>query len=57
MAYTVKRAKEEQEERELEEFVESRRERRKTLIKNTLIVVVCLGLVLAFCLPSLTMLL
>lgn len=57
MTYNLKKDKEEQEQREIEEFIENKRERRKMLVKNVLIVIVCLGLVLAFCLPSLTMLL
>lgn len=56
MSYNVKREKDEKEERELEEFVASRKEKTKTIIKNTLIVLVCLILVVAFCLPSLSLL-
>ena len=47
----------EREERELEEFVAAQREKRKSMIKGALAVIVCIGLVLAFCLPSISMLL
>lgn len=47
----------EKEERELEEFVAAQQEKRKTMLKSALAVIVCLGLILAFCLPSISMLL
>lgn len=51
------RQKELDEERELQEFIDSRSQARKELIKKILIIILCLGLVMAFCLPSITMLL
>lgn len=51
------RQKELDEERELQEFIDSRSQARKELIKKIIIIVLCLGLVMAFCLPSITMLL
>ena len=46
----------EKEERELEEFIAAQREKRKAMLKTAVVVVVCLGLVIAFCLPSIGML-
>ena len=46
----------EREERELEEFIAAQREKRKAMLKTAVVVVVCLGLVIAFCLPSIGML-
>ena len=46
----------EREERELEEFIAAQREKRKAMLKTAVVVVVCLGLVVAFCLPSIGML-
>ena len=46
----------EREERELEEFIAAQREKRKAMVKTAVVVVVCLGLVIAFCLPSIGML-
>lgn len=46
----------EKEERELEEFIAAQREKRKAMVKTAVVVVVCLGLVIAFCLPSIGML-
>ena len=47
----------EREERELEEFIAAQREKRKAMLKTAVVVVVCLGLVVAFSLPSIGMLL
>ncbi len=47
----------EQEERELEEFIDQQKQKRRTMLKSALAIVVCLGLILAFCLPSISMLL
>lgn len=47
----------EQEERELEEFIDRQRQKRRTMLKSALAIVVCVGLILAFCLPSISMLL
>ncbi len=47
----------EQEERELEEFIDQQRQKRRTMLKSALAIVVCVGLILAFCLPSISMLL
>lgn len=46
----------EKEERELEEFIVAQREKRKAMVKGALVVIVCLGLVVAFCLPSIGLL-
>ena len=46
----------EKEERELEEFIAAQREKRKAMVKTAVVVVVCLGLVIAFCPPSIGML-
>ena len=46
----------EKEERELEKFIAAQREKRKAMVKTAVVVVVCLGLVIAFCLPSIGML-
>ena len=47
----------EREERELEEFIAAQREKRKAMLKTAVVVVLCLGLVVAFCLPSIGLLL
>lgn len=47
----------EQEERELEEFIDQQRQKRRTMLKSALAIVVCVGLISAFCLPSISMLL
>lgn len=47
----------EREERELEEFVAAQQAKRKTMIKSAIAIVLCAGLVIAFCLPSISMLL
>ena len=47
----------EREERELEEFIAAQREKRKAMLKTAVVVVVCLRLVVAFCLPSIGLLL
>ncbi len=47
----------EQEERELEEFIDQQKQKRRTMLKSALAIVVCVGLILAFCLPSISMLL
>ena len=47
----------EREERELEEFIAAQREKRKAMLKTAVVVVVCLGLVVSFCLPSIGLLL
>lgn len=57
MAQKVKRDKKaEDEERELEEFIAARKKARASLVKKVLIIVVCIGLVFAFCLPAVSML-
>lgn len=45
------------EEQELEEFVAAQKEKRKTMIKSAVAIVLCVGLIFAFCLPSISMLL
>lgn len=59
MAYKVVNEKHraEKEEREIEEFIAAQKEKRKTIIKSALAIIVCAGLVVAFCLPSISMLL
>ena len=47
-----KNQKELEEEQELQAYVTERNEKRKSLAKQVLIIVVCIGLVIAFCLPS-----
>ncbi len=47
----------EQEEREIEEFVEQQRQKRRTMAKSIVAIVLCVGLIFAFCLPSISMLL
>ena len=42
------------EERELEEFIAAKKEARKTLVKRIVVTVICLALVLCFCLPALS---
>ena len=51
------RQKELEEDRELEEFIANRSQARKELAKKVLIIIICLGLVMAFCLPSVAALL
>ncbi len=51
------RQKDIDEERELQEFINTRSQARKDFAKKVLIIVICLGLVMAFCLPSVAALL
>lgn len=45
------------EEQELEEFIEQQKKKRSNMLKSVLAIIVCVGLILAFCLPSISMLL
>ena len=45
------------EEEELMEFVAEQKKKRSQMIKSVIAIIVCVGLVIAFCLPSISMLL
>ena len=47
----------EREEKVLEEFIAAQQAKRKTMIKSAIAIVLCVGLIFAFCLPSISMLL
>lgn len=49
--------REEAEERELQEFIEQRNKARKDMAKRVIIILLCIGLVIAFCMPSISLLL
>ena len=54
MANKIKREKtQEDEDRELEEFIAAQQKTRTSLLKKVGIIIVCVLLVFAFCLPSL----
>lgn len=48
--------REEAEERELQEFIEQRNKARKDMAKRVIIILLCIGLVIAFCMPSISLL-
>ena len=56
MAQKIKRDPQAIEDEELEAFVAARAARRNSLIKRIVIIIVCIGLVLCFCLPAVSML-
>lgn len=49
--------REEAEERELQEFIEQRNKARRDMAKRVIIILLCIGLVIAFCMPSISLLL